>query len=159
MKITVTASNFFSVTDSEDYDSDDEDETATTSQATPKKPKTRTANEGNDSEASEGGEAVGEPCAICLGRMKGNIGSPEGCDHSFCLDCILEWARVSSSKSLFWLDYGRRFGAFALLFAACFCFKINFSGISTYVCDSHQQTDVMCPQDMFHLWRTRAILL
>ena len=36
-----------------------------------------------------------EPCAICLGHMRGDIGSPEGCDHNFCLECILEWSKVS----------------------------------------------------------------
>lgn len=36
-----------------------------------------------------------DPCAICLGRLKGPVGSPENCDHSFCLDCILEWSKVS----------------------------------------------------------------
>lgn len=36
-----------------------------------------------------------EPCAICLGNLRAPIGSPENCDHLFCLDCILEWSKVS----------------------------------------------------------------
>ena len=85
------------MTDSEEYDSDDEEETASTS-CTTVKPEPTSAAAGSDSEGSEGGGTSGEPCAICLGRMKGNIGSPEGCDHSFCLDCILEWAKVGRSR-------------------------------------------------------------
>merc|ERR1712198_218212 len=29
--------------------------------------------------------------------MKGEIGSPESCDHSFCLDCILEWSKANNT--------------------------------------------------------------
>lgn len=46
---------------------------------------------------SDGGlqKRKGDPCAICLGSLHAPIGCPERCDHSFCLDCILEWAKVS----------------------------------------------------------------
>ncbi|RXG58319.1 PHD and RING finger domain-containing protein 1 [Armadillidium vulgare] len=45
-------------------------------------------NEDSDSES-------GEHCAICLSLIRGKIGSPdaEGCEHYFCLLCILEWTK------------------------------------------------------------------
>lgn len=36
-----------------------------------------------------------EKCAICLKHLRNQkIGTPESCDHSFCLDCITEWSKV-----------------------------------------------------------------
>lgn len=47
-----------------------------------------------ESESSDDGE--GDDCPICLNRLKyQDIGTPEACDHNFCLDCIQLWARVS----------------------------------------------------------------
>ncbi|EEC04005.1 hypothetical protein IscW_ISCW002529 [Ixodes scapularis] len=45
----------------------------------------------NGSSASDG---QSERCPICLNRFLGQEeGTPESCDHVFCLDCIQEWAR------------------------------------------------------------------
>ena len=49
---------------------------------------------GEESDASSIGDGS-DTCAICLGRMKGEVGSPDECEHVFCLDCILEWSKVS----------------------------------------------------------------
>ena len=38
-----------------------------------------------------------EKCPICLARIgEQDIGTPESCDHDFCLECIQEWAKVNS---------------------------------------------------------------
>ena len=48
---------------------------------------------GSGSDSSDSGADV---CPICLSRFKGQeVGNPESCDHNFCLDHILEWAKVS----------------------------------------------------------------
>nr|XP_022911705.1 PHD and RING finger domain-containing protein 1-like [Onthophagus taurus] len=45
------------------------------------------------SSETSGGEER-EHCPICLVKFRNqDIGTPESCDHSFCLDCILEWAK------------------------------------------------------------------
>lgn len=41
--------------------------------------------------------SIDECCPICLNAFDAEIGSPESCDHKFCLPCIQEWARVSGS--------------------------------------------------------------
>lgn len=47
---------------------------------------------GISSDESDGGS---EKCAICLQRFQGQeIGSPETCEHHFCLKCITEWSKV-----------------------------------------------------------------
>ncbi|KAK9739931.1 Ring finger domain [Popillia japonica] len=47
----------------------------------------------NDS-SSESGDDQLEKCPICLLPFKSQeVGSPESCDHSFCIDCILEWSK------------------------------------------------------------------
>ncbi|XP_052270447.1 protein SCAF11-like [Dreissena polymorpha] len=44
-------------------------------------------------EASDTDEE-GERCPICLNRFKGqDVGTPESCDHVFCLECIQLWAK------------------------------------------------------------------
>lgn len=49
------------------------------------------AGEASDSDLSD---AQAERCAVCLNRFLGQeVGTPESCDHIFCLDCIQEWAK------------------------------------------------------------------
>ncbi|XP_076311964.1 uncharacterized protein LOC143225807 isoform X2 [Tachypleus tridentatus] len=44
-----------------------------------------------DSNESDG---QSEMCPVCLNKFRGQeIGTPESCDHSFCLECLLEWSR------------------------------------------------------------------
>lgn len=44
--------------------------------------------------SSESGDDQLEKCPICLLPFKNQeVGSPESCDHSFCIDCILEWSK------------------------------------------------------------------
>ncbi|XP_064109761.1 PHD and RING finger domain-containing protein 1-like [Macrobrachium nipponense] len=80
------------VTDSEEYDTDDETQPTSTRNTC-----RRTRIESGSDSDSNGVESTGDPCPICLGRMKGEIGSPENCDHSFCLECILEWSKTNNS--------------------------------------------------------------
>ena len=36
-------------------------------------------------------------CPICLDKLRDqDVGTPEACDHNFCLECIQEWAKVSN---------------------------------------------------------------
>lgn len=54
--------------------------------------------DGDSADSDSSSEVPGaETCAICLGRMRGEVGSPESCDHTFCLICILEWAKTNAS--------------------------------------------------------------
>lgn len=39
-----------------------------------------------------------EKCPICLNSFNSQpVATPEDCEHYFCLDCILEWAKVGLS--------------------------------------------------------------
>lgn len=47
------------------------------------------------SESSSDWDCQSEKCPICLAKFSQQvIGTPESCDHCFCLDCIQEWAKV-----------------------------------------------------------------
>ena len=44
---------------------------------------------------SDSSDSSADVCPICLSRFKGQeVGNPESCDHNFCLEHILEWAKV-----------------------------------------------------------------
>ncbi|XP_064480743.1 PHD and RING finger domain-containing protein 1-like isoform X2 [Ornithodoros turicata] len=64
--------------------------------ASPSKPNvtngsTTVADSDSDSNLSD---AQAERCPVCLNRFLGQeVGTPESCDHAFCLDCIQEWAK------------------------------------------------------------------
>ena len=76
-------------TESEEDDGDEADKNDTDAGAV-----------GNTQLASEmlsesDGDETTMRCPICLARLGMQcVGSPETCDHIFCLDCILEWAKV-----------------------------------------------------------------
>ncbi|XP_041917849.1 PHD and RING finger domain-containing protein 1-like [Alosa sapidissima] len=36
-------------------------------------------------------------CLICFSNVVGQVAIPENCDHSFCLDCIMEWSRNTNT--------------------------------------------------------------
>ncbi|XP_062594501.1 PHD and RING finger domain-containing protein 1-like isoform X2 [Saccostrea cucullata] len=45
-------------------------------------------------EEEEEEEEGGETCPICLDRLRDqDLGTPESCDHTFCLECIQEWSK------------------------------------------------------------------
>lgn len=51
-------------------------------------------------DSDDGDESVMR-CPICLARLGLQcVGSPEACDHIFCLECLQEWAKVFSVLSL-----------------------------------------------------------
>ena len=46
-------------------------------------------------EVSDSDGETGDRCPICLNRFREqDLGTPEACDHAFCLECILEWSKV-----------------------------------------------------------------
>ena len=45
---------------------------------------------------SDSSDGQSEKCPICLRSFTTQeIGTPEACDHSFCVDCLQEWSKVS----------------------------------------------------------------
>lgn len=47
----------------------------------------------------------GESCPICLNKFRDqDIGTPESCDHCFCLECIQEWANVCLAEFVNWFN-------------------------------------------------------
>ncbi|KAG1663202.1 PHD and RING finger domain-containing protein 1 [Nymphon striatum] len=46
------------------------------------------------SDSDSGPDGTSEMCPICLRKFKNQeIGTPESCDHTFCLECIEEWSK------------------------------------------------------------------
>lgn len=44
--------------------------------------------------ASDSSDGNSDKCSICLLRFREQlVGTPQGCEHIFCLDCITEWSR------------------------------------------------------------------
>jgi len=44
---------------------------------------------------SDSSDGQSEKCPICLRNFTTQeIGTPEACDHSFCVECLQEWSRV-----------------------------------------------------------------
>lgn len=74
--------------------------------------------ESGDSDSSSNAPGA-ETCAICLGRMRGEVGSPDSCEHIFCLICILEWAKVRNACNIF-LPNPRVFYILIKFTVACF---------------------------------------
>lgn len=77
-------------TDDEDGEEDDDDEEGDSSDED-------SGEETEDYEFEEDGDT--ETCPICLDRLRDqDVGTPESCDHVFCLDCIQEWAKVRNME-------------------------------------------------------------
>lgn len=44
--------------------------------------------------ASDSSEGNSDKCSICLMRFtEQEVGTPQNCEHIFCLDCIMEWSK------------------------------------------------------------------
>uniref|UniRef100_A0A8C3RV15 RING-type domain-containing protein n=1 Tax=Chelydra serpentina TaxID=8475 RepID=A0A8C3RV15_CHESE len=93
--------------DSEDEEEDDdfaeEEEMETAVGETTVSLKTTPQTNGGDISSDDDAEN----CPICLNTFRNQaVGTPESCAHYFCLDCIVEWSKVSPF-SLFLLFYPR----------------------------------------------------
>lgn len=113
--------------DSEEDDDDEDDEDA------------EQGEEAENAEDSSSGDENSDRCPICLNRLRvQDIGTPESCDHSFCLECIQEWAKVCILFVLF---------SFAFLCLSTFTLRLAVSrlppslSVSMSVCLS---LTVMC---------------
>ncbi|KAF5298966.1 hypothetical protein FQR65_LT09515 [Abscondita terminalis] len=74
-----------------ELDDEDSSEWETCNVQDANEPSTSKAIEESSSESSDG---ESEKCPICLLSFKNQeVGSPEACDHSFCSECIQEWAK------------------------------------------------------------------
>ena len=50
----------------------------------------------SDDSLDGGTVGVHDQCPICLMSLKGQLlGTPDSCQHVFCLECIREWSNVS----------------------------------------------------------------
>nr|CAH7721397.1 unnamed protein product [Callosobruchus chinensis] len=77
---------------------DDTDNSASSHWETDMEPNSQTVSnnsakiqESSDSDSSNG---TSDKCPICLLRFKNQeVGTPESCDHMFCLECLQEWSK------------------------------------------------------------------
>ncbi|XP_059145558.1 PHD and RING finger domain-containing protein 1-like isoform X1 [Physella acuta] len=52
----------------------------------------------DDAFESSSGDENCDRCPICLNRLRNqDFGTPESCDHCFCLECIQEWSKVTNT--------------------------------------------------------------
>ena len=88
------------ILDSQDDEnsSDDEEEEDGEGDDTTDDSDEATDDNGNLSSAdSSGSKEDDNNCAICLSKFRNQeVGVPESCNHNFCIDCIVEWSKVSS---------------------------------------------------------------
>ncbi|OWR53296.1 hypothetical protein KGM_209988 [Danaus plexippus plexippus] len=76
-----------------DSDAESDSSDWTTDRSPPGKDNVAT-NKTNSGFASDSSEGNSDKCSICLMRFTNQeIGTPEICEHIFCLDCITEWSK------------------------------------------------------------------
>ncbi|KAK4882675.1 hypothetical protein RN001_005994 [Aquatica leii] len=77
-----------------EYDDEDSSESETSNMQTIDEPSSSKAMINVDETSSDSSDGQSEKCPICLLSFKNQeVGSPEACDHSFCSECIQEWAK------------------------------------------------------------------
>ncbi|CAG5116861.1 unnamed protein product, partial [Candidula unifasciata] len=69
----------------------------------------------DNADDSSSGDENSDRCPICLNRLRvQDIGTPESCDHSFCLECIQAWAKNVNTcpvdRQVFRIILGRHAG-------------------------------------------------
>lgn len=83
-------------TDDEDGEEDDDDDDDEEGDSSDEDSGEETEDYEFEEEDEEGDT---ETCPICLNRLRDqDVGTPESCDHVFCLDCIQEWAKVRNME-------------------------------------------------------------
>ncbi|XP_078538954.1 PHD and RING finger domain-containing protein 1 isoform X2 [Lissotriton helveticus] len=66
---------------------------------------------------SRSSDEEGENCPICLNTFRDQVvGTPENCNHYFCLDCIVEWAKNANSCPVDRIAF------------SCICIRAHFAG-------------------------------
>ena len=81
---------------SEEGSSEDEEEEE--DGETPENPGMSNSSPDIDNPMSES-DGESEKCPICLAKIADqDVGTPESCDHDFCLECIQEWSKVMGWK-------------------------------------------------------------
>lgn len=74
-------------------DSDAESDSSSGGSTKPE-PKPAPSNKPTSGFASDSSDGNTDKCSICLLRFTDQeVGTPENCEHIFCLDCITEWSK------------------------------------------------------------------